>query len=88
MAANSAEGMCVVSSDGDIVRSAQSRKKTTLPSPAFERKLTSALRGATDRASDDDDADDDRPRQGTAKKGPSHKPSRKKRRLEAKYRKL
>ena len=88
MAANSAEDMCVVSSDGDIVRFAQSRKKTTLPSPAFERKLTSALRGATDRASDDDDADDDRPRQGTAKKGPSHKPSRKKRRLEAKYRKL
>jgi len=32
--------------------------------------------------------DKDSQRSGTAKKGPSHKPSKKRRRLEAKYRKL
>jgi hypothetical protein len=88
MAAAGAEDMCVVSSDGDIARFAQSRGKTAISSPAFERKLTSAIGGMSDDTDDDDGADDDRPRQGAAKKGPSRRPSKKKRRLEAKYRKL
>ena len=88
MAANSSEDMCIVSSDGEIARFAQSKGKTTLSSPEFEKKLHSALGGAGAHIDQLHDGGDDRPRTGTAKKGPSHKPSKKRRRLEAKYRKL
>ncbi len=86
MAAKEREKLLVVTSDRDIVRYVESKGAATISAPQFEERLMMAQYAALKGA------DDDHTERGweptTRKKGPSRKPSKRKRKMRKKISKL